>query len=382
LYPVSEQYNAAVRAGGITQFSTCAAYYRGSVVTGAEDLPIDNGSVTDTSAAGVRRTLDLELAPVPGLYDLMSATGLTLQPYSVLKLPNGQFESVPMGVFEITQLSRGYGPDGSIKIQGSDKWAKLKRADFLYPASSQPGTSVIDTIAYLIRTALGYAEPINVTATSTAAVGPLVWDSDRGKAINDLAESIGAWVYFDRNGVATIADLPTVSDDTTAWSLDASASGVLLSANASKDRDDTYNVVVINSEKSDGSPMFDPVIVWDDDPNSPTYAGTDPPNATNVGDFGIAVYKYSSPLLQSADQATAAGETILARVTGSNSQLSLSAVRNHALDAMDTVDVLLPPERADLPRQVQRHLVDKVTHPLMPSGTQSVETRAIRSAAA
>lgn len=380
MYPVSELYGQAIRSGH-TAFTTCAAYLGGNVIVGAEDLPIDvNGgsSVTDTSAPGVRRTLDLELLPQPGLFELLRPAGVVLRPYSVVKTTNG-FESIPMGVFDIDSPSRGYGKDASIKVSGSDKWGRIQRADFLYPSSSQPGVSVIDTIAYLIRTALGFGEPVNVTATSTAAVGALVWDTDRSKAIMDLAESIGAWVYFDRDGVATIADLPTTASSKTAWTVDASPSGVLLSAQRSADRSKTRNVVVVNSEKVDGTALFGPQIVWDNDPNSPTYAGTDPPNATNVGPFGIAVEKYSSPLLQTADQAIAAGKTILARLTGLNGTLSLTASRNHALDSLDTVDVLLPQDRYDLPRTVERHLVDKVVHPLTPGGAQSIETRQIRT---
>lgn len=379
MYPTSDQYGAAVRTFQ-TAYTTCAAYLGGQLIPGAEDLLIDeegSSSVTDTSTPGVRRTLTLELVPVPGLYELLRPAGVTLRPYSVLKTGAG-LESVPMGVFDIDSPTRSYGNNGSIRVTGSDKWGRIQRADFLYPASSTPGVSVLDTIVYLIRTALGFTEPVNVTATSTAQVGALVWDSDRSKAIQDLAESIGAWVYFDRNGIATVADLPTTSASSNVWAVDASASGILLSADRSADRDKTRNVVVVNSEKTDGV-LFGPQIVWDDDPSSPTYAGTDPPNATNVGPFGIATYKYSSPLLQTADQAIAAGRTILARVRGLNGQLSLTAVRNHALDALDTVDVLLPQDRADIPRATERHIIDKITHPLTVGGAQSIETRAIRA---
>ncbi|HEX8345673.1 MAG TPA: hypothetical protein VF657_13205, partial [Actinoplanes sp.] len=77
--------------------------------------------------------------------------------------------------------------------------------------------------------------------------------------------------------------------------------------------------------------------------------------------------------------ALAAARTILARVTGLNAQLSLEAVRNHALDALDVIQVLLPRERYDLPRAVAVHIADKVTHPLTPNGVQRIETRATRT---
>jgi hypothetical protein len=54
------------------------AFYRGVPVPGATDLRPIGGSITDTTKPGVRRTLTLELAPTPGLYDLLSPIGTVL----------------------------------------------------------------------------------------------------------------------------------------------------------------------------------------------------------------------------------------------------------------------------------------------------------------
>jgi hypothetical protein len=354
----------------LPQYTTCTAYYNGQPIAGATDLLIRSGSVTDTSAPGVRRTMDLELVPTPGLFDLLSPVGVQLRPISVTKYNNSEAELIPMGVFDLTAVSKSYGADGTIKLSCFDKWVLVQRASFVTPYASQPTLTVAQQIAALIRYALGQGENVNVLATSQALVGSLVWDDKVDDAINKMAESIGAWAYFDRNGVATVADLPTLTSTSAAWSVDASASGVLLDADRSKDRSKTYNMVVVNSEKADGGALFDPQIVSDTDPNSPTYVG---------GPFGQVPYKYSSPLLTNATQALQAGAAKLATLTGLNSQLSLTAVRNHALDALDAIDVQLPRERYDVSIPSERHLIDKVVHPLMPDGTQQIDTRATRT---
>jgi hypothetical protein len=379
---VSDRYGPASRTGG-TQTVLVDAYLGGALVAGAANLAVNSGSVTDTSTPGVRRTLDLELIPAPGLFDLLSPVGTQLKVRVQSRYLDGTTDTIPMGLFEIDTESIGYGSNGTIKCQGSDRWVKIQRAKFLIPATSTPGVQTLTQISALIRGALGPTEPVNYNvsaATASRTVGAYAWDTDRDAAINDLAESIGCWVFFDRDGVATIAELPTMtSTSPPVWVVDSGANGILLDATRSRDRSKTYNVVVVNSDKTDGTTLFPPQIIWDDDPSSPTYAGTDPLNATAVGPFGLVPKPYSSPLLMDAAQAVQAGKAILARVTGLNAQLSMSAVRNHTLDALDQIDVLLPRERYDLPRPVEHHLIDKVVHPLTPDGAQSIDTRSTRT---
>lgn len=376
MYPVTPQYGDAVRNGGV-QYVVCDAYRGGAAVVA--DLPITAGSVTDESRPGIRRTLDIELFPTLGLYDLLAPIGTELRPRSVVRYPSGRTKTVPFGVFDIDTQSMSYGAGGTIKLKGSDKWVRIQRARFLKPFASTPGALVVDQIVALIRGALGATEPVTITATSTATVGALVWERDRDKAINDLAESIGARVSFDREGVATIEDLPTIGAEAV-WTVDASPVGILLGGTRDRNRQRTYNVVIAASDKADGEAPFPPQIVWDNDPTSPTYAGPDPiANPGAAGPFGIVPYFYTSPLLNTAIQADQAARTILARVTGMASQLSLEFIRNHALDSLDVIDALLPAERYDQEQPLERHVIDRIVHPLLPTGTNAVDTRSTRT---
>lgn len=374
IYPVSSLYGQAARHGGV-QYAVVDAWRDGSPI--ASDLAVTSGFVTDDSAGGVRRTLSIELFPELGLWDLLAPIGTEIRPKSVTRYSSGLTESVPMGVFDVDAQSMSYGPDGTIKLSGSDKWARIQRARFLRPFAATPSLLIADQIALLIKGALGFSEPVVNLSTSTATIGAVVWERDRDKAIEEMAKSIGAYVSFDRNGVATIQDLPTIGP-MAVWTVDASETGVLLSAQRDRDRKRTYNVVVAASDKVDGETPFEPQIVWDNDETSPTYAGTDPLTAANVGPFGIVPYFYTSPLLATASQALDAAQTILARVAGRAASLGLTAVRNHALDSLDVIDVLLPAERYDQEQPLERHVIDKVTHPLLPTGEQQIDTRSTR----
>lgn len=377
MYGVSANYLKAVR-GSHQQTVVCDAWFGGSPVPGGADIRINGGTVTDSSTPGVRRQLDIELLPRGGLFDLLSPTGTELRVRSVLRYPSGGTESVPMGVFDIDSTAIGYGPGGTITVSGDDKWVRVQRAKFVRPKQSWSGLTVVGQITALVREALGPAEQVIVNTSSTATVGTLVWEQDRDKAIIELAQSIGCWVYFNRDGVCTIAPLPVGNPPAAVWSVDAGATGVLLDANRSRDRSKTYNVVVVSSEKADGVPPFDPVIVWDNDSSSPTYAGSDPVVGTGAGPFGVVPYFWSSPVMQHPSAAEVAGLAMLTSLRGLNAQLALTSVRNHALDALDSIAVTLPPETYGAPTVIERHFIDRVTHPLMPDGTQTIDTRSTK----
>lgn len=374
MHGVSAAYLDAVRNGG-RYTVTVDAWRGGVVVPGGKNLAVVSGSVTDDAAPGVRRQLDVQLAPEPGrpvqaLFDSLIPTGTELRVRSTLHYPNGKSsETVPMGVFDVDSESVGIA-DGSLAIQASDKWVRVQRARFQSPVNSNRALRITDQIVALLRRALGSGEPVTVTATSAAMTPKVVWDRDLDQAVIELATSIGAWVYFDRSGRATVADLPA-DNAQPVWEVAAGSGGVMLDATRTRDRSKTYNMVVINSEQVDNLALFSPVVLQDDDATSPTWA---------LGPFGQVPFFYSSPLLTSAAQAEKAGRTILARVKGLNAQLSVSTVRNHALDTLDAIRVRLPKERWDVPvPKVENHLVDRITHPLTADGAQSIDTRSTRT---
>jgi hypothetical protein len=374
--PAPDFYDAAVRSS-LAIWYTVDATYNGAAVDGAADLRPIGGSITDTTKPGVRRTLTLELAPEPGLYDLLSPIGTTLVVTAHLRYTNQQVVDIPMGVFDVDTESMSVA-GGSISLTAPDRWVRIQRARFIGPAPSTAGILVRDQLALLIKDAISPNEPVNVLATSQAVMPLVVWEKDRDKATIDLAASIGAWVYFDRSGVATIEDIPTSSADSQYWLIDASDDGVLIDLNRERTRTSTYNVVVVSSSATDGE-RFPVQYVWDDDPQSPTYAGPTSPMFASDTPFGPVTYYFDTPILDSVASARKAGLTILARTTGLALQATVTCVPNPARDAYDVFDAVTPPEVWGAAPRTDRFVADTVTHPLTVDSPQRIEARSSRT---
>lgn len=367
-------YTRAIRSG-ITLWYTVDATLGGAPVAGATGLRPAGGQITDTLAPGVRRTLTLELPPAPGMFDRLAPIGTTLTVTCHVRYPNRQTVDIPMGVFDVDSERMTEG-EGGVTITAPDRWALIQRARFIRPQASIRGASVRAQIASLLGGAVG-GMALTDTATADETMPALVWPDDRAKAVLDLADSIAAWVSFDRAGAATLTDAPTVGRYTD-WIIDASASGVLTSLDRERSRTDTRNVIVVSSSASGGE-RFAPVYVWDTDPASPTYAGTNPQtNPGSAGPFGIVPDTVDTPIAKTQAAAKVVGYRELYRRMGLASQVSLGSVPNPAIDAGDVIDVVPPRERYDIPRGVERHIVDTVTHPLAPGTAQHIDGRATR----
>jgi hypothetical protein len=354
------------------------AFFAGEPVDGATGLTPVGGQVVDTSKPGGRRTMSLELAAEPGLFDLLAPVGTTLQVSAKVTYTGKTGIVLPMGVFDVDAQSLAEG-GGKLSLTAPDKWQRVVRAKFVKPTSSSPGIPVADQIVQLIQGALGTSEEVRVTATSTALTPALTWtDGDRAKAILDLAEGAGLWVYPDRDGVFTVADLDTVKSSAD-WLIDASPSGVLVDLDRQRSRTRTYNVVVVESSAADGA-AFPTQYVWDSDQFSTTYAGPDPIGSPELaGPFGVVVYHFDTPLVMDEFAAKRTGYTILAKVVGLASQVSLTTVPNPAIDAGHAIDVLPPRERYDFQRVLERHVVDTVTHSLAVGGATQIDGRSTRT---
>lgn len=383
---------AELLRGSHTQYGIVRARYGGSWLQ-LEDsgglayrdrtlLPIADGTVNvDGTSNGARRTANVSFAPQAGLWDLLSTPGVELCPASILRAPSGQTVEIPQGVFPIDSVRISVGSSGRVQISSCpDRWSLVRAGRFFFPRVAPEGQLCRDAIAALLLEVLPAGTTVTDTSTSQARVPAGIWDRDRDKTITDLATAASVDVYFDRNGQPTIRDVPMLGN-APVWLVDASASGVLLAADRERSRQKTYNVVVISSDRADGSAQFDPVVVWDADPTSPTYAGPDPAsNPSAAGPFGVRPYFWSSPLLGGATDAQNAGFTILQRVAGLAAQLTLTTVPNPGLEDGDVITVQLPAERPDIPRPVELHLVDSVSIPLAPSRgeDQTISTRSTR----
>lgn len=358
------------------------------IIDGTNQVAVDSSAVMSSTVLGSRRSLTATLAVTPGLWDALEPAGTEIRAFVVVRHLSGVTETVPQGVFPIDVEKMGYGRDNStLSITAPDRWNLVKNARFLAPRSSSVGVTNRAQIATLLTEALPAGLTVADTGSSTATVPVQTWDRDRDAAISDLAKAASLDVFFDRNGNPVIRDVPVLDPLHPVWTVDAGATGVLISADRERNRQKTFNVVVVDAPTTDGSAPFAPVVVWDNDPNSPTFAGpgagvgglSDLPAASSAGPFGQRPTYYSSPLLKTSGQATTAGQAILARVSGLAAQVTATSVPNAALDDGDTVLVRLPRLRRTDSAPVEVHLVDGFTVPLVPSrNPMPITTRSTR----
>lgn len=369
MQPVSANFLAALRGPHTISVRVDAwrlnpTTLKPELITG--DLRVLSGEVTAEASgtASPRRSLTMELEATQGLWDTLSPAGTYLTVSRGVRFVDGTIERVALGKFDLDEMTLDHGPSGGISITAPDFWVRISRARFETPRVTGTGSG-LDAAVSLATEATRTNVGANLGDRSITA-RRAVWETDREQAITELARNAGAWVYCDVNGDVATRKVPGL-DQVPVWTVDASESGVLLSADRSRSRQRTYNVVVVSPSDTDGTTPFAPVVVADTDPTSPTYVGT----------FGRVPFFFSNALSVSPFLATTIGQALLRDLTGLAAQLDLSSVVNAALEPGDVIDVLLPARAGDT-RVVERHLIDRVTIPLTSEGTQSISTRSTR----
>lgn len=393
---ISSTWLAAIRSGGGQWYGYCEAWLSGTQLAmpdGSLTLPLQsdgsNDVKVDGSTPGVRRTLSLTLPQQSGLFDALSQTGVTLRPYSAIRYLNGAVESVPQGVFDWDGLSMGYASNGTIQVTGPDWWQRIANAKFLSPRQvGGGGVTAQSVIGTLLLEVLPGSVAVSDISTGSYAVPVQTEDSDRAGLIQSIAKAASLDVYFDRDGGPVIRDVPVLDEAAVVWTCDVGASGVLIGASRTRNKQGVYNMVVVSGGGASGSAPFTPQVVWDADSASPTYAGPGTgagdvgtaPVASSAGPFGQRPTTYSSSLIGSASQAQAVGNTILGRVRGLNAQLSLTQVPHPGLDDGDTIQANLPSDTRMQTGPIEFHLIDALTHPLVPHrNAQPIATRSTQA---
>lgn len=372
MYSVTAQFLDAIRNPHTTLVS---AVHKNLITTVETTLDVEDGTVTDDSTSNVRRSLSLSLPSTQDTWDALDTEGGEITVQQAIRYVDGTVEWVPMGVFIVDVDEIGYSPGGQITINSApDRWGKVQK-NTLPPGSrsSVPGNAAWQEIQRLVEGAWNgtYTFPgwSNLDTTATTKVGVLVWDDgDREAAILQIAQANSLEVFFDRSGMAVLQPVPVLTDTSPyVWTVDAGTRGVMIDADRTRDRTTVANAVIVSTSATDVT--FSPVEVKN------TTAGD--PLSVN-GPLGYMGSDLTLPTLRNSTQATAAGKTQLSKTLGVAKQLTLEAVGNPALDSEDVILAVLPQIDRNTSRPTELHIVDTVTHPLSPSGTQAVTTRSTR----
>jgi hypothetical protein len=196
--------------------------------------------------------------------------------------------------------------------------------------------------------------PDEVTQFNDYLIHRFAADEPGADAFGDVAK---AWLQ-------AIVDAGAPPSPPPDWTVQPGRGGNLIRASRKVSRGGVYNIV--RAVGSDPAVQTGYRLAYITDESNPLWW---------QGPFGAVVRYYASPILQTGDQADKAANTVLKRVTGLPSELSLFVIPNPAIRPLNLLQSRIgrPPLTAEL------HVADEVTIPLVGGADPEVKTRALNT---
>lgn len=327
------------------------------------NLPIIDGSVSVSSTQSIRRMCSIEVDPAlwpATVFDPLSPISSELFVEYGVRTRDG-YEWVPVFTGPVKRARRKLGV-GTVVIDASGRELRVEEDRMDAPAQTVAGATVVAEITRLIQESIPGATVIDTTL-SAAVAAQITIDLERWRdGVEVLANSIGAEVYADPLGQFVIRFQPVISTVQSPVLVIASGEeGTLVDGDEELTRERTYNRVIVEGMRSDGTPPVR-AVVSDTDITSPTYYG---------GPFGKRPRRYVSPLLTTTGQCTTTGQALLERAKGMQSTITLESVPHPGLEGGDIIQANLPDGRRQL------HIVDGFNIPLKPGPAQRITSRSV-----
>ena len=366
MWPVSNGFLAALRTSH-TRTARAEVWSGGQR---AAELDVIDGQVTVDGKAAIRRSCTVELSDPTGDYTPEGLESLLAPNGNELRLFRGVSvdgvtpveEEVPLGVFVLSDVAVVETAQGvRVLAEGFDRSRKVQRARWEQPNVILPGTTYTNAIRDLIASRLP-GTLFNFAEVSDEAPNLILGqesDNDPWKDALKLADAIGHALYFDAAGYCVLRPVLDVLTAPVSFTYDSGELGVLTEVEKKLTDEGAYNGVVVVGE---GPQLAAPVrsIVWDDDPESPTYY---------LGDYGRVPRFFSSEYLTSQAQADAAALAIFATLDGASEDVRFSAVVNPAHEAGDVIRAVSSGSKVN-----SRYVLDSFSVP-MGAGPMQATTR-------
>jgi hypothetical protein len=261
--------------------------------------------------------------------DLLSPFGTRLEVELGLELLDGSVSTVPYGVYEVgSARTRTEAGARVVDVGLIDMSNRPERYRFEWPLTVAAGTDLAQMVNVIITSRTGINPNITPTGTVLGASRPFGLEAETGPwgEIMDVLHGFSRIAWYDRSGQIQIGAVNADAD--TAYPLDQLTS-------LSPDFDSRPpNVIVVRGEGTDESPPVQ-AVAMDEDPSSPTYAGTAP----GTSPYGRVTRYFASPLIETEAQAQGAADTLLASYVGQGATYTLIRPYDPTIDAGDVVSV-------------------------------------------
>ncbi len=267
---------------------------------------------------------------------------------------DGSQEVFPLFMGRIYDAARN--SDGSVTFRADDLAADVVAFRFERPQAStrNPFANIVTEIQKLILEALPQAQ-FGTSDVPLSEVPRLVWDEDRGQALDDLAEAGGGRWYELGSGLFVVRRFNYEPATPVVEFLDGPG-GLMSNAVTTQTRDGAANSVTVVSERLDGS-----------DPVRRTVRNASGPVAFNGG-FGRVsqVIKVQTPL--TGIEAERLARTQLAAATALTEQWTSNVVPDYSTEPGDTARLRFRGLTAD-------QIIDGLTYPLMTDRLMTINSR-------
>lgn len=293
-----------------------------------------DGSVSATLQSRVTRTLSLTVdrsyAPITaaGAVDYaapFAPFGNRIKAYRGISWANGLDTYWPVFYGPLQDVTLN--DNGTMAVTADDLAAEVVGAEFEAPTASATTLTVAGQVQQLITGALPSAAYDFTSATFPQLVPYVVWQTDRGQALDDIASSVGALWYPRADGTFTLRRVPWANTQTQVATLADGTDGVVLGYQIKISRTDVKNTVVYVTERQDGSePLF--YVSRDTDPTSPTYY---------KGPFGRKPLVVNNQQPLSPAQQKQAADTLLRQSKATGQVWSISTVPDASLELGDLI---------------------------------------------
>lgn len=320
-------------------------------------VPIVEGNVTANLTNRVTRSASFDLSDEffpRSVDDVMSPYRAVVKIFAGTEYGNGTQEVFPVFTGRVYQVDRN--PGGSVTFRADDLAADVVACRFEQPVNSRTTAMATAEVQRLITQAVPQAT-FGTNDVEDTLTPKLTWDEDRGQALDDLSEAMGARWYSLGNGDFVIREF-VYAVGTPLQSFEDGVGGLLSAAQTSVTRDGTANSIVVVAERMDGT---DPVryVARDGNALSPTQFG---------GQFGkvVQVIKVQTPLSTTAAQKLA--RTQLAAATALTEQWSCDVVPDYTMEPGDTIHLAYRGLE-------QNQIIDGINYPLMTNRSMRLACR-------
>jgi hypothetical protein len=238
----------------------------------------------------------------------------------------GSFEYINRGTFPIAS-SDTTGDTVTVTCEGLLSLiveAKL-------PSVFQPSGTLMSTVQALVEPAL--TVQFDAALTDRAVPLGMQWDNDRMNALQEVVAAFPAACRVTENGILLVE--PVIDTGTPVLALTDGTGGTVVKWQGGTTRDGAFNTVIAQGQDASSNQLTG--VAYDLNQNSPYYIG---------GPFSPLVVPnfYSSPLLTTVAQCTAAAQTRLQTLRRTNSRtLKVTMVPHPGLVTGDFVSITSVP---------------------------------------